>query len=170
MRNSKLKLILLAIVLVTIFSCSDNPTEPEISSLNERIQTLVDQTYADYLVENPGFPGGFAVRVIYGDKTGFVHKGFSDNFSQNSHFRGQSTTKTFTAAGIMLLYQRGLLHLNSLVTDTIPGKEIPYLPNTQVFDIPFKDQITIWQLLNHTAGVYDLINHPDGAAFLENIF
>lgn len=174
MKNAKLKLIFLTFLLVTFFSCSDKATEPDDKTddnvLNEKIQLLVDQTYDDYLLENPGFPGGFAVRVIYGDETGFGHKGFCDNFSESSHFRGQSTTKTFTAAGLALLYQRDLLHFESLVTDTIPGKEIPYLPDTQAYDIPFKDQITIWQLLHHTAGVYDLVNHSDGAAFLENIF
>jgi len=162
--------VLSVVLLTLIYSCNIDPAGPENNNLNDETQALVYDAYEDYLEENPGFPGGLAIRVIHGDKIGFGHKGFDANFSESVHFRGQSTTKTFTAAGIVLLYQRGLLHFDSPVTDTIPGKNIPYLPNTEDYDIPFKDQITIRRLLNHTAGVYDLVNHSDGAAFLDSIF
>ncbi|MCF8303281.1 MAG: beta-lactamase family protein [Bacteroidales bacterium] len=165
-------LINLLVIFLFFASCTkyEDDIQPDNTRLNEKIQALTDQTYADYLAEYPGFPGGFAIRVMHNDETGFGHQGFADNFSESIHFRGQSTTKSFTAAGIVLLYQRGLLHFDSLVTAPIPGKDIPYLPDTEGYNIPFKDKITIWQLLNHTAGVYDLINHSDGAGFLDSIF
>lgn len=168
---SKVFLFTLLIPFLFFSACqNDDDIQPDNYELNEKIQALADQTYTAYLAEYPDFPGGFAIRVIYGNETGFGYQGFAENFSESIHFRGQSTTKTFTAAGIVLLFQRGLLHFDSSITDTIPGKEIPYLPDTEEYNIPFKDQITIWRLLNHTAGVYDLVNHPDGESFLNSIF
>lgn len=165
-------LINLLVIFLFLAACKKNEDDIQTDNkrLNEKLQALADQTYADYLAEYPGFPGGFAIRVMHNDETGFGHRGIADNFSESIHFRGQSTTKSFTAAGIVLLYQRGLLHFDSLVTATIPGKDISYLPDTEDYNIPFKDKITIWRLLNHTAGVYDLVNHIDGAGFLDSIF
>ena len=41
---------------------------------------------------------------------------------------------------------------------------------TPDYDIPYKDQITIWQLLCHRAGVYDIVNYPvNGEMYVEKI-
>ena len=50
------------------------------------------------------------------------------------------------------------------------GTELSYLPETAEYDIPFKDQITIWQLLNHTAGVFDVVNSDEGTLFIDSLF
>lgn len=76
-----------------------------------------------------------------------------------THFRGASTTKTFTAAAIMLLDQRGQLKIDDVVTAAMPGGSgKPYLPATPGYDIPYKSQITIRQLLQHRSGVFDVAN------------
>lgn len=76
-----------------------------------------------------------------------------------THFRGASTTKTFTAAAIMLLDQRGQLKIDDVLTAAMPGASgKPYLPATPGFDIPYKSRITIRQLLQHRAGVFDVAN------------
>jgi D-alanyl-D-alanine carboxypeptidase len=80
------------------------------------------------------------------------------NASPGIHFRVASNTKTFTAAAIMLLQQRGLLDIDDLVTANMPGRGTPYLPDSPSYAIPFKGSITIRQLLNHTAGVFDITN------------
>jgi len=64
----------------------------------------------------------------------------------------QSTTKTFTAAAIMLLHQEGKLDISHHITGNIPGKNKCYIPDTQDYDIPYKDQITIW----HHSGQSDV--------------
>lgn len=81
-----------------------------------------------------------------------------------THFRGASTTKTFTSAAIMLLDQCGLLRIDDVLTATMPGRNEAYLPGTPGFAIAYKDQITIRQLLSHRAGVFDLTNQliPSG--------
>lgn len=167
-----LAIILLIMTSLLISGCKKQEEDlvPVTNELNEKIQELVDKTYDNYLEENPGFPGGIAIRVIHGNQNALGHKGFAANFSESARFRGQSTTKSFTAAAIVLLYQRGMLRFDDTVTNIIPGTQITYLPATEEYDIPYKNQITIWQLLNHTAGVYDIVNSSDGEVFLDSIF
>lgn len=74
------------------------------------------------------------------------------------HFRAASITKTTTAAAIMLLEQRGQLRLDDFIVAPIPGRDIPYLPDTADYAVPYKHSITIRQLLQHRAGVFDLGN------------
>ena len=84
-----------------------------------------------------------------------------------THFRAASTTKTFTAAAVMLLDQRGKLNIDDVLTAAMPGGGgKPYLPATAGFAIPYKSQITIRQLLRHRAGVFDVANTdiPAGVA------
>ena len=65
----------------------------------------------------------------------------------------------FTAAAIMLLDQRGQLNIDDTITAAMPGGNgKPYLPATPGYAIPFKDQITIRQLLLHRSGVFDVAN------------
>ncbi|WP_417857582.1 serine hydrolase domain-containing protein [Xanthomarina gelatinilytica] len=73
----------------------------------------------------------------------------------DTHFRVASITKTFTAAAIMRLHQEGLLSIN----DTMGT----YIVNNPAYDIPYRSQITIKQLLQHRAGVFDVTNNeiPD---------
>lgn len=103
-----------------------------------------------------GFPGGLSMNVI--TPSGSYFASTLDSITADAHFRAASTTKTFTAAAIMLLDQRGLLHIDDLITATMPGRTEPYLPDTPDFAIPYKNQITIRQLLSHRAGVFDVTN------------
>ena len=86
-----------------------------------------------------------------------------EGVTPHSHFRGASTTKTFTAAAVMLLDQRGLLKIDDVLTATMPGRNETYLPDKPGFAIANKEQITLRQLLSHRAGVFDLANQeiPD---------
>jgi CubicO group peptidase (beta-lactamase class C family) len=59
-----------------------------------------------------------------------------------SVFRLGSLTKQFTAAAILQLQEQGLLEINDTVDRYLPG-------------YPHGDEITIYQLLNHTSGVPD---------------
>jgi len=78
--------------------------------------------------------------------------------TENTFFRFASNTKNFTSAAALIMQQDGWLNINDKITDTIPGGDIPYVPNTVEWDFPYKDQITIKMLLNHSAGVYDVDN------------
>jgi len=76
----------------------------------------------------------------------------------NTYFRFASNTKNFTSASILNMQEDGWVNLDDKITDLIPGSNIPYVPATDMWDIPYKDQITIKMLLNHSAGVYDVDN------------
>ncbi len=78
--------------------------------------------------------------------------------TRDTYFRFASNTKNFTAAAVLNMQEDGWLDVNSKIVDTIPGTDIPFVPVTDAWDIPHKDQITLRMLLNHSAGVYDVDN------------
>ncbi len=75
-----------------------------------------------------------------------------------TNFRFASNTKNFTAAAILKMQQDKWLNIDQHIVENIPGTKMPFVPNTPEWDIPYKDQITIRQLLQHSAGVYDVDN------------
>ncbi len=82
------------------------------------------------------------------------------SLTPDTAFRFASNTKNFTAAAILRLHRQGLLDIHAKITDNIPGSAIPYVPADTNWNIPHKDEITIAQLLRHSAGVYDVDNDP----------
>jgi D-alanyl-D-alanine carboxypeptidase len=64
----------------------------------------------------------------------------------DDHLRIASNTKTFTATAVLQLVDKGCLGLDDHLSKFIAG-------------IPYGDQITIKELLNMTAGVYDYTNN-----------
>lgn len=126
---------------------SDSP------STESRLQTSLKQAWdARYL----GKAGGLTLAMI--SPNGQYFASTIPGVTINSYFRGASITKTFTAAGIMLLAQRGQLRIDDYITAIIPAGGTSYLPAESAFDIPYKNQIKIWHLLEHVAGVFDLAN------------
>lgn len=161
-RHSRLHPGFVLSVLLPLMIFSANASlwaQPALQS-NSR-QTIVNKMN-DYLGEAltamnlPGGMGGLSVlvRVPSGDYFASTVPGAKPEW----HFRAASVTKTTTAAAIMLLEQRGLVRLDDTVTSLIPGQNIPYLPDTRDYAVPHKERITIRQLLQHRAGVYDVGN------------
>lgn len=122
------------------------------------LKQMIAQKWAAY-GESIGYPGAGGA-VLYVSTPSGVHFASTgmENASPGIHFRIASNTKTFTAAAVMLLQQRGLLHIDDVITANIPGTTIPYVPDSPSFAIPYKDGITIRKLLGHRAGVYDVTN------------
>ena len=78
----------------------------------------------------------------------------------DTRFRFASNTKSFTAAAVMKMHQDGWLDYTARIVDAIPGSSMPYVPTGADWAIPYKDRITVRQLLQHSAGVYDVGNDP----------
>ncbi|MGB0897058.1 MAG: serine hydrolase domain-containing protein [Flavobacteriaceae bacterium] len=78
-------------------------------------------------------------KVLYNNQIGYKDFKTNEPLDENAVFQLASVSKQFTAAAIMILHERGQLKL----TDTVNA----YFP-----DFPYKN-ITIKQLLNHTAGL-----------------
>ncbi len=139
-----------ALILMSA-GCGDDDDAPSSSEAQlERLMT--SQWNARY----PGIPGGMTMLIITPQGTHFATT--IAGARPGSHFRAGSTTKTFTAASIMLLDQRGALDIDDVLTATIPGTSRPYLPATPEYAIAHKEQITIRELLDHRAGVFDVTN------------
>jgi len=162
---------LVGIVFTT--SCKkDDETDikPETNNVESILKSLIDSTYDNYITEYPGYVGGYTVQVLSKKGNAFYQRGVGDGLTNGVHFRGQSTTKTFTAAGIMLLHQRGLLNFKARIVDTIPGTNMPYIPATPEFNIPYKDEITIAQVMGHRAGIFDVANDPvNGVEYIDAV-
>ncbi len=120
------------------------------------LQDLINTKWASYGADKANWGGGIAMRILSPKGEFFVSANMGDNVNEHIHFRGASTTKTFTAASILLLQQNNLLNIDDKITDLIPGSGEPYVPDNSTYDIPYKDKITIRQLLSHRAGVFDV--------------
>lgn len=150
------------VIFLFALSCSKdnpvNPIAPAQDPVRINLQLMVNDLDAAYRAKYPGFPGGLAVKVITGKGEWFVSSGMPAGTGSNVHFRAASVTKTFTATAILLLMQEGKLRLDDKITDTIPGKKITYVPSDGNYAIPYKNLISIRQLLQNKAGVFDLVN------------
>jgi CubicO group peptidase (beta-lactamase class C family) len=91
--------------------------------------------------------------VLFEDGYGMANLEHNVRNTPQTKFRIGSTTKQFTAAAVLQLQEEGKLDVDAPVST--------YLP-----DYPNGDQITVHQLLNHTAGIPNYTDFPD---FLETI-
>lgn len=103
----------------------------KLDSLLQRIHTRHD-FHGSLLIAKQG-------KILYDNNVGFADFIKKEPLNDASVFQLASVSKQFTAAAIMLLYERGQIKL----TDTV---------NTYFTDFPFKN-ITIKNLLNHTSGL-----------------
>jgi CubicO group peptidase (beta-lactamase class C family) len=114
------------IVLIINSGCKKNHFEK--LYLKENLQQILDKQLARYKDKFPGKTIGFGLYVkSAGGSHGqsrqsvYVSSGFPKEYGEAIHFRGASTTKSFTAAGILKLHQDGKLNIDDLITDNIPG-------------------------------------------------
>jgi D-alanyl-D-alanine carboxypeptidase len=142
----------------TALTACDTPASDEVEA---RMQASVDHLYQQYRASH-NLPDGAGVLVRLASPRGTwtVTSGMPQGTGADSHYRIASVSKTFTAASIMLLYQQGKLNLDDRVTQSIPGTTDPYLPATPEYAIPYKNQITIREILSHRAGIFDVFNDP----------
>lgn len=160
------KTIILNIIIfglvVTSVSCEipfiSTPSKTE--QITEKISKILENKWETYVKEpdNAGIPGGVAIKIISLDGEFFSSYRMGNNITENTHFRAASITKTFTAAGIYLLQQKGLLKIDDSIGSKIHGKNKTYLPQTPDYDIPNKNKITIRHLLSNRSGIFDINN------------
>ncbi len=139
--------------------------QPSQTNLAAQLESLIEQEWTEYTANKTGFnDGGIAMLILSPKGNYFVSAGI--DITAHTHFRSASTTKTFTAAAILLLQQEGKLRISDKIVDNIPGTDSPYVPDSAAYAIPFKENITIQQLLEHRAGVFDVSNSliPDNAS------
>ena len=85
-----------------------------------------------------------ADEVLFAGAYGYANRAFKVKNKLDTRFDAASVTKTFTAAAILQLIDKGLLNLDSRIHDFVDlaGTKIP-------------EDVRIEQLLNHTSGIAD---------------
>lgn len=141
-------------IVVSESSQDSNLEESYVAAIRE----MVAQEWAQYSADYPDLPGGIGLQVLTPKGDYFTTYCIEGDITNQHYFRAASITKTLTAAAILLLQQDGLLNIEDTVTSKMPGRSEAYLPESSEYDIPFKSAITIRQLLEHWAGVFDLSN------------
>jgi D-alanyl-D-alanine carboxypeptidase len=155
----RLKVIFLLSLMVFLGTACER--SPDLGpGAEDRIKAMLDEEWALFQEKHSFEGGGLGIKLITPDGDLFASAVLGEEVDENIHFRAASTTKTFTAAAIMLMHQKGLLDIDDYVTDNIPNTIRPYLPDTPEYQVPHKDNITIRQLLEHRAGVFDVSNDP----------
>lgn len=156
MKNT-IKLYFGFILLLGLISCTNNndvenlqtQLDDKIKEVHQELQTKINYDVPSLSVYTISPKGRFFSSVK--GKNG-------DLVTENTNFRFASNTKNFTATAILKMMQDGWLNIDDLITANIPGTNIAYTPNTSDWDFPNKQSISILQLLQHNAGVYDLTN------------
>ncbi len=94
-----------------------------------------------------GFNGsvlvGYQGKILYERYFGFADKAAGRYWSPTSPSQLASTSKTFTGAAILFLYQRGYLNIDAPVKEYLPGFPYP--------------ELTPRMLLNHRSGLPDYL-------------
>ncbi len=147
-------------VLVIMPACKKNTDDPPSPTTQEIIDLTVDsiRLAAETSIGKP-MP---TLNIFMQTPTEtWFSSSANDDFqpiTADTYFRFASNTKNFTSTAMLNMNQNGWVNIDDKITDTMPGSNIPYVPSTPEWDFPYKDQITIKMLLNHSAGVYDVDN------------
>lgn len=151
---------LLLIISCFLISISTGCRKDSDSSeqIQENLQQILTQRLETYQKQFPGKAIGFGLYIKGPNGNIYVSSGFPKEMGENIHFRGASTSKTFTAAAILKLQMMGKLNIDDLITANMPGTTEPYVPATSDYAVPYKNKITIRLLLQHRAGVFDVTN------------
>jgi len=122
----------------------------------ERVPALraFDELLLDYLKRNKSIPSASLAiarhgRVVYARAFGWAEVAAHEAVQPDSLFRVASVSKTFTAAAIMLLVQRGRLKLSDAA---FPLLALRMPPNKREQPDLRLDKVTIHNLLCHTGG------------------
>ena len=124
----------------------------------DSLQKIVDRGWAGVVKGRADYRGSLVLHIESSAGSYTVSSGDPVSDPENVNVRVASNTKNFTAAAMMLLAQEGKLSIDDRISDLIPGRQVPYVPDTAEYQIPYRKLITIRQLLGHRGGVFDLTN------------
>ena len=135
-------LIIAIIILVIFFLVRSEMLLPKLSSDKENLYDNIDHWFKN-LQKQGKFNGG--VVIVKNDNVEFKNVyGYEDYerkrpLSFDSSFRLASVSKQFTATGILILVNKGIINVKDKVKTILPN--FPY------------DQVSVENLLTHTSGI-----------------
>jgi CubicO group peptidase (beta-lactamase class C family) len=118
-------------------------------TLNKAIDTNIEDNEAGLIITV--WQNG---QILYTGMKGLAKKG--SNIDEDTGFRLASVSKTFTAMGVLSLYEQGIINLDDSVLDYLPELDESWRP------------IDIHQLLSHQSGIPDFANDFNMANILPN--
>lgn len=159
MKNKHNFLVLLFLVFTTN-SCSDSTIEKY--GYQQNLDLAIQQVRIELETNLNSDVPTISVMIQSPRGTYFTSSAGSNGHPliADTYFRFASNTKNFTAVSVLKMQQDGWLNIDDKITNLISGTDIPYVPNTPEWDIPYKTEITIKSLLQHNAGVFDVSNDP----------
>jgi CubicO group peptidase (beta-lactamase class C family) len=165
MRSIYIKFLSITITCVSIFSCKEtsSPQNNSISSATlfyepsliidkheKKIHEKAKAFYQQHFKYSP-LNGGFLVakngKILFEAYNGTIHRGQQDSITITTPLHIASTTKTFTAMGILILVQQQKLRLTDSIQKFFPA-------------FPYKG-MNIQMLLNHRSGLANYMNVMD---------
>ena len=149
-------LLLLALPLALPLTGLEKTTTPEAAGLStSRLERVTSAMKADLAAGR--VPGALALvarkgKITYLETVGFADRERQKPMRPDTIFRIYSMTKPIVGVGLMMLYEEGKFQLKDPVS-----RYIPQLAKLQVLEngalVPAKREITIQDLLRHTAGM-----------------
>src|SRR5262245_10990103 len=141
---------LFALLIVMIFGAGQTSTQTR-ASKPPGLEAKVD-AYVEPFLDIKGFSGSILIaskgQVLLRKSYGMANYELEAPNTPQTKFHIASISKTFTAAAIMILEERGLLSVGDPLSKYIP-------------DYPGGDKITIHHLLIHTSGIPNVNNFLD---------
>lgn len=138
------------ILAALVPGCASEPEEPR---LEDRLQTLVEQSVAD-----AGFELGVAVHVDspqlgieWESAVGLADPETGEPMTPAHPVRIASNTKTYLAVAALGLWERGQLDLDAAITEHLPSELVSILEEGGYTP----QDMSIRHLLTHTAGLVD---------------
>lgn len=157
------------IAVSTDVQCQQNQTAKE--AVIEAFHEL-DNSLSEQLAEDPD--GGAAIvivdneQIIWGKTYGDADGKGSRQVDMNTMFSVQSVSKTFTAVGVLMAVQDGLVDLDTPIKEYLPEFTV-----NSLYDEHPEDLITLRHLLAHRAGLPHEapfgINYDDRYDFTKHI-
>ncbi len=164
----------LLVLTVSAFSHELPMVEPESVGLSTERLSRIDKVMETHVAQQK-IAGGVTLLARRGKIAHLGTYGMQDveagiPMMPDTIFRIASMTKPVTSVAVMMLYEEGHFRLNEPVSKFIPAfKEMQVLPPESAEDetqpVPATRQITIWNLLTHTAGLTYHWNEPHGAQY-----
>lgn len=165
--------LLWCVLFVGSFSCKKENTN---GNAKTKIQAAVDKIRNDLSDSlDIAFPSLSLIIQTPTDKIFVSSRGeLGQVVTPETYYRFASNTKSFTATAILNMWEDGWLDYKAKITDLIPGSETAaYVPASADWNFPHINEITIEQLLQHAAGVFDVDNSPvpgyNGLSYTEAI-
>ncbi|MEM9544907.1 MAG: serine hydrolase domain-containing protein [Bacteroidota bacterium] len=134
------------ILIVLLSSCEKREISDEI--LAEKIDGLISSEWVDV--------SGVSVDIYGKDEKLGSFSGYADDerrvkLTENQPFRIASITKTFVAAAVLVLHERGDLSIYHSISTYISKEHIQLLV-AEGYEV---DKITLLHCLQHTSGIFD---------------